>query len=337
MAGSGRLRIALVSVMRLTVPASRPARRAPGPASQRQCDRLHGFTGPGAVAAVADRQAWNLLGEGLTAAGAIAAPEPVNPQMNQHFLPPDRGVGKPPLIVAVPALRPRSTPGAYGLARHGPSDDPHRGTAVDHSVHAHAGQVRKQHGHQFLDRHTGGARDHNGGYRPEPPDRDLPDQPPHGMCARASTHASSTLLGSLPSAIVSWIGTSNAAHANFEGDFTDPMSTATTRGPIVSDQTILSRSTARHPYGQGPRRRSVATVTVTVTVTVELIDRREFGLIRHHQLRLPTPPRLRRQPGLATEPVAHPPGEQPVMLRQAHEFAEQETGLTIRKLAHELY
>ncbi|MFG2091659.1 helix-turn-helix domain-containing protein [Spirillospora sp. NPDC048824] len=84
----------------------------------------------------------------------------------------------------------------------------------------------------------------------------------------------------------------------------------------------------------------LATLSGTWGVSVDsLIYRcRELGLISdattsraYQRLRA-----LRHQPGFAPEPVAHYPGEQPVMLRQAYELAEQETGLTIRKLAHEL-
>lgn len=42
------------------------------------------------------------------------------------------------------------------------------------------------------------------------------------------------------------------------------------------------------------------------------------------------------QPGFAPEPVSGFSGEQPVLLRQAFELAEQESGLTVKQLAHDL-
>ncbi|SFO73278.1 hypothetical protein SAMN04489713_10933 [Actinomadura madurae] len=162
------------------------------PATQRQRERPQRFPGPGAATAVADRQARDLLGEGLPGAGVVATPEPVNPQVDQHFLPADRGAGEPPFVVAVPAPRHRPALRASGLTRRRSSLDLHRGPTAGHPVHAHAGQMREQHSHQFLDRHTDDARDHDADYRPEPPNRDPPGQRLHGMCARASFHVSPT-------------------------------------------------------------------------------------------------------------------------------------------------
>lgn len=59
-------------------------------------------------------------------------------------------------------------------------------------------------------------------------------------CAPASrlgTRAETADCGSVPSSTASCPGASNAAHANFEGGRTEPISTATTRVPIATDQT----------------------------------------------------------------------------------------------------
>jgi hypothetical protein len=43
--------------------------------------------------------------------------------------------------------------------------------------------MREQDGDQLLDQHAADARDQRLGYRPERPNRDLPDGSDHGKCA----------------------------------------------------------------------------------------------------------------------------------------------------------
>ena len=72
-----------------------------GPSADCQGDRPQSLPKPDAASAVTDRQAGNLLGEGLLGAGVVAAEEPTNLQVDQGLLAADRGVGQSPLISAV--------------------------------------------------------------------------------------------------------------------------------------------------------------------------------------------------------------------------------------------
>ncbi len=124
-------------------PAGQPGA---GPAAQGQRDRLqHGLQAAGPPP-VAGGQARHLLGERRLGARGVAAEEPADLQVNEHFLAAARGIGQPPLVAAVHPPRHHAAPGAGRLAGAGPGQHMHRPARRGHALDGQAGQVRNQDG-----------------------------------------------------------------------------------------------------------------------------------------------------------------------------------------------
>jgi hypothetical protein len=122
-------------------PASQPGA---GAAAQGQRDRLqHGLQAAGPPP-VPGGQAWHLLGERRLGAPAVAAEEPADLQLNEHFPAAGRGIGQLPQVAAMHSPRHRAAVRAGGFAAARPGQHMHRPGYRGHALDGHVSQVRDQ-------------------------------------------------------------------------------------------------------------------------------------------------------------------------------------------------
>ncbi|BFV60517.1 hypothetical protein KCMC57_up56210 [Kitasatospora sp. CMC57] len=130
-----------------------PGEPGAGPAAQSERDRLADLPQRHRAAAMTERQARYLLGEGpLPALGGIAE-EPADPQVQHQLLPTDRRVADPSLVAAVHAPGPGSAAWALRLRRPTPSMDPYGPAHRSNQVHLQQRELGKQDSQEPRDRH----------------------------------------------------------------------------------------------------------------------------------------------------------------------------------------
>jgi len=125
----------------------RPAHRAgqmagqpgPGTAAQGQRDRGQHRLQAAGPPSIADGQARHLLRERRLGAPAVAAEEPADLQVNEHFLAAARGIGQLPLVAAVHPPRHHAASRAGRLAAAGPGQHMHRPARRRDALDAHIG------------------------------------------------------------------------------------------------------------------------------------------------------------------------------------------------------
>lgn len=130
----------------------RPAHRAgqpsgqpgPGPAAQGQRDRLQHALQAAGPPAVAGGQARYLLGERRLAAPVVAAEEPADLQVNDHFPAAGRGIGQLPQVAAMDPPRHNAAARAGSFAGARPGQHMHRPGYRRHALDGHVSQVRGQ-------------------------------------------------------------------------------------------------------------------------------------------------------------------------------------------------
>jgi hypothetical protein len=115
-----------------------------GPAAQGQRDRLQYGLQVAGPPAIPGGQARYLLGERRLGAVRVAAEEPANLQVNDHFPATAGGISQLPLVAAVHPPRYHPAAGAGCLAGAGPGQHMHRPARLRHALDGQAGQVRDQ-------------------------------------------------------------------------------------------------------------------------------------------------------------------------------------------------